>query len=45
MALHKAGWPVAKIADEMRVSQQTVYTYLKKREEKERVNENKQTGD
>ena len=44
-ALHEAGWPVAKIADEMRVSQQTVYTYLKKMEEKERVNENKQTGD
>lgn len=44
-ALHEAGWPVAKIADEMRVSQQTVYTYLKKMEERERVNENKQTGD
>ena len=35
MALRKAGWPVAKIADEMRVSQKTVYTYLKKMEEKE----------
>ena len=34
-ALHEAGWPVAKIADEMRVSQQTVYTYLKKMEEKD----------
>ena len=34
MALHRAGWPVAKIADEMQVSQQTVYAHLKKMEEK-----------
>ena len=34
MALHRAGWPVAKIADEMKVSNQTVYTYLKKMEGK-----------
>jgi predicted transcriptional regulator YheO len=34
MALHRAGWPAAKIADEMQVSQQTVYTYLKKMEGK-----------
>lgn len=45
MALRKAGWSVAKIADEMRVSQKTVYTYLKKMEEKNRVDEDKQTGD
>ena len=44
MALHKAGWPVVKIADEMRVSQQTIRNYIKKMEEKERVNENKQAG-
>lgn len=34
MALHKAGWPVAKIADEMQVSQQTIRNYIKKMEEK-----------
>lgn len=28
-ALHNAGWPVAKIADEMRVSEQTVRNKLK----------------
>lgn len=44
-ALHEAGWPMVKIADEMRVSQQTIRNYIKKIEEKERVNENKQTGD
>ncbi len=43
-ALHEAGWPVVKIADEMRVSQQTIRNYIKKMEEKERVNENKQAG-
>ena len=43
-ALHEAGWPVAKIADEMRVSQNTVRNYIRKMEEKERVNENKQAG-
>ena len=30
-----AGWPVAKIADEMRVSQNTVRNYIRKMEEKE----------
>ena len=35
MALRKAGWPVAKIADEMRVSQNTVRNYIRKMEEKE----------
>lgn len=34
-ALHEAGWPVAKIADEMRVSQNTVRNYIRKMEEKE----------
>ena len=34
-ALHKAGWPVAKIADEMRVSQNTVRNYIRKKKEKE----------
>ena len=29
-ALRKAGWPVAKIADEMGLSQPTIYSYLKK---------------
>lgn len=29
-ALRKAGWSVAKIADEMGVSQATIYNYLKK---------------
>ena len=28
-ALRKAGWPVAKIADEMQVSEATVYKYMK----------------
>lgn len=31
-ALRKAGWPVAKIADEMGLSQPTIYSYLKKLE-------------
>ena len=35
MALHKAGWPVAKIADEMRICQNTVRNYIRKMEEKE----------
>lgn len=35
---------MVKIADEMRVSQQTIRNYIKKMEEKERVNENKQAG-
>lgn len=29
-ALRKAGWPVAKIADEMGVSDQTIRNYMKK---------------
>lgn len=33
-ALHEAGWPVAKIADEMQVSQQTIRNYIKKMEGK-----------
>ncbi len=28
IALHNAGWSVAKIADELKVSVQTVYKYL-----------------
>ena len=28
IALHNAGWPVAKIADELGVSTRTVYNYL-----------------
>lgn len=35
MALHKAGWPVAKIADEMRICQNTVRSYIRKMEEKD----------
>lgn len=35
MALHKAGWPVAKIADEMRICQNMVRNYIRKMEEKE----------
>ena len=31
-ALHEGGWPVAKIADEMGVSQQTIYNKLKELE-------------
>ena len=30
IALHNAGWPVAKIADEMGISVQTVHNHLKK---------------
>ncbi len=30
MALHKAGWSVAKIADEMRCSEQTVRNHIEK---------------
>lgn len=30
IALYNAGWPVAKIADELRVSEPTIRTYLKK---------------
>ena len=32
IALHNAGWPVAKIADELGVSVQTVYKYLPSKE-------------
>ena len=28
MALHNAGWPVSKIADELKVTERTVYRYL-----------------
>lgn len=28
VALHNAGWPPAKIADELRVTERTVYRYL-----------------
>lgn len=34
MALHNAGWPSRKIADELKVSPSTVLNYLKKMEEK-----------
>ena len=33
IALHNAGWPVAKIADELKVSERTVYTHLQKMKE------------
>ena len=33
-ALKDAGWTVAKIADEMGVSDQTIYNYLNKMESK-----------
>lgn len=32
IALHNAGWPVAKIADELKVSVRTVYKYLPSKE-------------
>ena len=35
-ALREAGWSYAKIADEMRISEGSVYNYLKRAEEKER---------
>lgn len=41
VALHNAGWPVAKIADELRVTERTVYAHLQKmREEGEDHEEN-----
>ena len=41
VALHKAGWPAAKIADELRVTERTVYAHLQKfREEGEDHEEN-----
>ena len=33
VALHNAGWPVAKIADELRVTERTVYAHLQKMRE------------
>ena len=33
IALHKAGWPVAKIAEELRVSERAVYLNLQKMKE------------
>ena len=33
IALHKAGWPVAKIAEELRVSERVVYLNLQKMKE------------
>ena len=35
-ALREAGWSYAKIADEMRISEGSVYNYLKRAEEEER---------
>lgn len=32
IALHNAGWPVAKIADELGISTRTVYNYLPSKE-------------
>lgn len=32
IALHNAGWPVAKIADELGISMRTVYNYLPSKE-------------
>lgn len=32
VALHNAGWPVAKIADELGISTRTVYNYLPSKE-------------
>ena len=41
VALHNAGWPAAKIADELRVTERTVYAHLQKmREEGESRAEN-----
>ena len=41
VALHNAGWPAAKIADELRVTERTVYAHLQKfREEGEGHEEN-----
>lgn len=41
MALKHAGWSVPKIADELGVSNQTIYNRLSKMEEKKDVNEDK----
>lgn len=41
MALSRAGWSVAKIADEMGVTSNTIYNHIKKMEEKGHVNEDK----
>ena len=41
VALHNAGWPAAKIAGELRVTERTVYAHLQKmREEGEGHEEN-----
>lgn len=40
MALHKAGWTVAKIAEELRVSERAVYLHLQKMKEENRCEEN-----
>ena len=32
MALHNAGWPVSKIADELKVTERTVYRHLPSKE-------------
>lgn len=39
-ALHKAGWPVAKIAEELRVSERAVYSHLQKMKGENRCEEN-----
>ena len=46
VALHNAGWPAAKIADELRVTERTVYAHLQKfREEGEGHEENTENAD
>ena len=39
VALHNAGWPAAKIADELRVTERTVYAHLQKMREEGKSHE------
>ena len=39
IALHNAGWPAAKIADELRVTERTVYAHLQKMREEGKSHE------
>ena len=40
IALHNAGWPVAKIADELKVTERTVYKCLSTKKRTEEMNQN-----
>lgn len=46
MALHNAGWPVPKIADELGVVDRTVYAYLQRmRKENQDGEVNRETSE